>query len=78
MGARWTGIYIDKHVVEVFANDRQAVLSNHYDYQNKTDLRAWTVGAATRLKTLEVWWLEPTNQGFFEAQKSRIWEPKTK
>ena len=24
-------IFIDKHVVEVFANDRQALLSNYYD-----------------------------------------------
>ena len=36
-----------------------------------------TVGAPTKLKSVEVWKLKPTNQGFFEARKNRLWEPKT-
>ena len=48
------------------------------DYQGKHDLTAFTVGAPTTLKKLETWKLAPTNQGFLEAQKSRVWEPETK
>ena len=71
-------IFIDKYLVEVFANDRQAVVASHADYLNKPDFTAFTVGAPTTLKKVEIWKLRPTNQGFCEAQKNRIWEPKTK
>ena len=73
-------IYIDKHVVEVFANQRQAMIAMHADHlgkpDGKSDLAAFTVGAPTTLKKVEIWKLKPTNQGFLEAQKNRIWEPK--
>ena len=64
--------------LEVFANDRQAMVALYADYQGKHDLTAFTVGAPTTLKKLETWKLAPTNQGFLEAQKSRVWEPETK
>ena len=38
-------IFIDKYVVEVFANDRQAVAASHANYLNKPDFTAFTVGA---------------------------------
>jgi len=47
-------------------------------YSGKPDLNAFTVGAPTTIKKLEIWKLQPTNQGFREAQKNRIWEPDTK
>jgi len=71
-------IYIDKYVVEVFANDRQAMVARHDDYLGKPDLSAFTVGAPTTLKKVEIWKLKPTNQGFLAAQKHRIWEPNKK
>ena len=71
-------IFVDKYLVEVFANDRQAVLAAHLDHRDKRGLDAFTVGASTTLKKVEIWELKPTNQGFFEAQKSRIWQPQTK
>ena len=45
--------------------------------KGKTALDAFTVGAPTKLKSIEIWRLKPTNQGFFEARKNRVWEPKT-
>jgi two-component system OmpR family response regulator len=48
------------------------------DYLGKPDLNAFTVGAPTTIKKLEIWKLKPTNQGFIEAQKNHIWEPDTK
>jgi beta-fructofuranosidase len=68
-------IFIDKYLVEVFANSRQAVLAAHMAYAGKTGLDAFTVGATTTLKSLEIWKLKPTNQGFVDAQRDRVWEP---
>ena len=70
-------IYIDKYLVEVFANDRQAMIAMHADHLGKTDLAAFTVGAPTTVKKVDIWKLKPTNQGFLMAQQNRIWEPKT-
>jgi sucrose-6-phosphate hydrolase SacC (GH32 family) len=69
-------IFIDRYLVEVFANDRQAMIAAHADYRGKPDLRAFTVGTPTTIKKLEIWKLRPTNQGFREAQTNRIWEPR--
>lgn len=70
-------IFIDKYLVEVFANSRQAVLAAHLDYAGKTGLDAFTVGAPCTIKSLDIWKVKPTNQGFFEAQSNRIWAPDT-
>jgi len=68
-------IFIDKYLVEVFANDRQALLAAHLDCSGKQGLDAFSVGAETTLKRLDIWRLKPTNQGCLEAQNNRIWEP---
>jgi sucrose-6-phosphate hydrolase SacC (GH32 family) len=68
-------IFIDKYLVEVFANSRQAVLATHMDYAGKTSLDAFTVGAPTTIRSFDIWKLKSTNQGFLEAQDNRIWEP---
>jgi beta-fructofuranosidase len=67
--------FIDKHLVEVFANGRQSLVAAHLEYGNRRALDAFTVGASTTLKKVEIWKLKPTNQGFREAQKSRVWVP---
>lgn len=68
-------IFIDKYLIEVFANDRQAMIASFAAYGSKPDLTAFTIGVPITLKTIEIWKLRPANQGFREAQKSRIWEP---
>ena len=68
-------IFIDKYLVEVFANDRQALLAAHLDCSGKQGLEAFSVGAATTIKRLEIWKLRPTIQGFLEARSNRVWEP---
>ena len=68
-------IFIDKYLVEVFANNRQALLAAHLDYSGKQGLDAFSIGEATTIKELNIWRLKPTNQGFIEAQNNRIWEP---
>lgn len=68
-------IFVDKYLVEVFANDRQAMVASYGAHQGKLDLNAFTVGAPTALKKVEIWKIRPTNQGFRDAQNNRIWEP---
>jgi beta-fructofuranosidase len=71
-------IFIDKYLVEVFANDRQAVVASHADYSGKQDLNAFTIGEPTTIRKLEIWKIRPTNQGFLEAQKNHNYETDTK
>jgi beta-fructofuranosidase len=68
-------IFIDKYLVEVFANDRQAIVASYAGYLGKRDLTAFTVGAPTTIKKIEICKLKPTNEGFLEAQKTQIWKP---
>jgi beta-fructofuranosidase len=70
-------IFVDKYLVEVFVNDRQAVAATFPEYREASQLRAYTYGAATTLRTVEIWSLRDTNQGLREARTSRIWEPKS-
>lgn len=67
-------IFIDKYLIEVFVNDRQAVVGAFMDYKSNTGLYAYTYGAGTTIKELKIWKIKPTNQGFFEARQNRIWE----
>lgn len=71
-------IFVDKFLVEVFVNDRQAMLAEHADYRGRPGFSAFSIGAPTVLKKIEIWKLKPTNQGFREAQKNHVWEPITK
>ena len=71
-------IYVDKYLVEVFVNDRQALVASYADHQGRRDIAAFTVGEALTLKRTEVWKLKPTDGGFREAQNVRCWEPDTK
>ncbi len=70
-------IFVDKYLVEVFANERQAVVTAYMDYQTAKGLNLYTYGGPTTLKTVEIRRLKATNQGFFAARESRIWEPVT-
>jgi len=70
-------VFIDKYVVEVFANDRQAIYATHCGGSGQTGLLGFSVGGPIHLKQLEMWRLKPTNQGFRDAQHTRTWEPDT-
>jgi beta-fructofuranosidase len=69
-------IFIDKYLVEVFANDRQALIAAHLDWRGKTAFTAYSFGDPTTIRKIDLWKLRPTNQGFFAARQTRLWEPK--
>lgn len=69
-------IFVDKYLVEVFANGRQAILAAHMDWQKASGLDAYTWGAPTTFRKIEIWKLKPAHQGFLKAQEHRAWEPE--
>ena len=68
-------IFIDKYLVEVFANGRQAMVAADMDWQTASGFDAYTWGTPTTIRKVEIWKVKPTNQGYLEARKSRVWEP---
>jgi beta-fructofuranosidase len=70
-------IFIDRYLVEVFANGRQAMIAAHMDYRGKNVLNAYSFGDPTAIESVTIWKLKPTNEGLYEARKSRIWAPDT-
>jgi beta-fructofuranosidase len=68
-------IFIDKYLVEVFVCDRQALVCTHANYQSANGLLAYAYGGETTIRTIEIWKLKATNEGFFKAQLEPIWEP---
>lgn len=71
-------IFIDRYLVEVFANDRQALVAADVGPRNGRGLDAFCVGAETAFRSVELWTIRPTNQGFLEARKNHVWEPKSR
>ena len=69
-------IYVDKYLVEVFANDRQAIVAAYMDYKRANGLYGYSFGGSMNIKRIETWPIKATNRGFFEARESRIWEPQ--
>jgi sucrose-6-phosphate hydrolase SacC (GH32 family) len=70
-------IFIDKYLVEVFVNDRQAVVGTCMNYKANTGLYGYTYGIGTIIQELKIWKIKPTNQGYFDAKQNRIWEVDT-
>jgi beta-fructofuranosidase len=70
-------IFIDKYLIEVFVNDRQAIVGAFMDYKANKGLYGYTYGAGTLIKEIKLWKIKPTNQGYFEAKQNRIWEIET-
>ena len=69
-------IFVDKYLVEVFANERQSLVAAHMNYQVASGLRAYTYGGPTRIRKVEIWKMKAINQGIIEARERRIWEPQ--
>lgn len=70
-------IFIDKYLVEVFANARQAALAAYMDYQSANGLYVYAYGDPLNIRQLKIWKMKATNQGFLEARENRIWAPDT-
>ena len=69
-------IFVDRYLVEVFVNNRQSLVAVHPEQNPKPQLAGFTTGATTRLKSVNVWKLKPTNQGYLNARETKVWEPR--
>jgi beta-fructofuranosidase len=54
-------IFIDKSIVEVFANDRQAIARMIYPTLGGHDISLFSEGGLTEVKSLKAWELSPSN-----------------
>ena len=55
-------VFVDKSVVEVFANGRQAVMRRIYPSQpGSVGVRMFSIGGTTQVNTLESWHISPSN-----------------
>lgn len=70
-------VFVDKNLVEVFVNDRQAMVASVGDTNGHREVSGFTVGATTTLNAVNVWKLKPTTEGFRKAQQDRVWETAT-
>ena len=70
-------IFVDKYLVEIFVNDRQALLTAYMDHGKANEVMGYTFGAAMTIREVRIWRLRPTIQGFMEARANRVWEPDT-
>jgi beta-fructofuranosidase len=70
-------IFIDRYLVEVFINDRQAAVGIDMDYQLAQGLNIYSYGDSIMIQQIVIWQLRPCNQGFWEALETMIWNPAT-
>jgi beta-fructofuranosidase len=54
-------VFVDKSIVEVFANDRQAIARSIYPTLNGQGLSVFANGGDARIKSIKVWELSPSN-----------------
>jgi beta-fructofuranosidase len=55
-------VFVDKSVVEVFANDRQAIARHIYPARaDSVGVRLFSNGSAAKVPTVEAWEMMPSN-----------------
>jgi sucrose-6-phosphate hydrolase SacC (GH32 family) len=69
-------VFIDKYLVEVFANDRQSVVVADLEgwRRKQRGVALYAYGRPTTFQKLETWELSPTTAGFQKATRSGVWE----
>lgn len=70
-------IFVDRYLVEVFANDRVVLAAAHLDGREARGVDTFAWGTPVTFDKIEVWRMKATNQGYHAAAKSRVWEPDT-
>lgn len=54
-------IFIDRGIIEVFANDKQAISRAVYPTKNGTGIQIKSLNGTAKIKNIETWELSPTN-----------------
>jgi beta-fructofuranosidase len=58
-------IFLDRSIVEVFANDQVAVTAHCYPDPDSTGIRLFARGGQAQLRSLDVWQMNPIWPGTF-------------
>ena len=69
-------IFVDKYIVEIFINDKQAAVNAYMDYKDHTGFYSFSSGDDMLIKELNIWKVQPTNEGFLKAKENPIWKPE--
>ena len=74
-------IFIDKYLIEVFINNRQALVTSFMEYKDMGfDFNAYAYAGQgdkpMQIRKIEIWKMKSTNKGFLEARDNPIWTPK--
>ena len=69
-------IFVDKYIVEIFINDKQAAVNAYMDYKDHTGFYGFSAGDDMLIKELNIWKVKPTNEGFLKAKENPIWQPE--
>jgi beta-fructofuranosidase len=69
-------IFVDKYIVEIFINDKQAAVNAYMDYKDFTGFYGFSSGDDMLIKELNIWKVKPTNEGFLKAKENLIWQPE--
>jgi len=54
-------IFVDKSIVEVFANDRQAIARSVYPRLGGTGIKLFAKGGAVKIPSVKAWEIMPSN-----------------
>ena len=54
-------VFIDNSIIEVFANDRQAICRRIYPEKNGNGLNLFSIGGDINVKSLKLWEIMPSN-----------------
>ena len=65
-------IFIDKYLVEVFVNNRQALMGWSGNWKGKTKLFGYSYLEPTEIEEITIWKLKSANEGFYKALESKI------
>jgi len=68
-------IFVDRYMVEVFVNGRQALYATYMDWQKADGCYLTTFGAPTVFEKVDIYPLKPCNEGFLTALENPVWQP---
>ena len=70
-------IFVDECLVEVFVNERQALVAAWFAKNGQDGVDVWSLGKSFPIGPVDIWKLRPANLGFLAARESGNWQPQT-
>ncbi|MEM8953313.1 MAG: glycoside hydrolase family 32 protein [Verrucomicrobiota bacterium] len=68
-------VFIDRYLVEVFVNDRLALVAADLEGHHARGVDAFAWGNPITFDTIEIWRIKSTQEGYLEAREKPVWKP---